>query len=912
VDLTRAESPTPDHNPVPNVGPFAAPRVGVSGKFLCAGGARFLVKGVTYGTFAPDVRGAQYPPGDQIRADFALMARHGINTVRVYTVPDRLLLDLAGEADLRVMVGVPWSQHVAFLGDRRTTRELRRAIVADVGRLADHSAILAFAIGNEIPAAVVRWHGRGNVEQFLLEMFDDCKSAAPESLLTYVNFPPTEYLDLGFLDFVAFNVYLHRERDLRAYVAQLQQLAGHRPLLLAELGADSIREGVQGQADLISMQVRTAFEEGACGAVAFAWTDEWWRGGFAVEDWAFGLVDRARRPKPALATVAAAFAHAPFADDLKSTWPRVSVVVCAYNAADTLEECLAALERLAYPDYEIILVDDGSKDATGAIASRHPRVSTLSIPNGGLSAARNVGLHHSRGDIVAYTDADVRVDPDWLTYLVQPFLRSEVVGSGGPNVVPPDDAWMAQCVARAPGGPTHVLLDNRIAEHVPGCNMAFRRDALVSIGGFNPIYRRAGDDVDLCWRLQARGWTIGFAPSALVWHRHRASVRAYWRQQIGYGEGERWLLPHHPDRFLDGHPVWRGHIYSPLPYVRSLSRAKVNTGPWGTAAFPSVYLQDAYPFAFMPHKVRWLAASLLLVMCGAIAAVFGERRGGWLFAGAGALGLATTVFKCVWWARRSDVRALPAIGRFSVPVSRLIYISTIAWLHFIQPFARAVGQFRGELAGIRPPSDEAAHGRMVRPSLRDLADIPGVVSGVEWRFWGEEWTPPEALLEAIHTRLRGSRTIQRLEVDDGWQPARDISIQVGRWSWLDLRALVEDHGSGKGLARVAVHLRLSTLGYVASGLLAIAVLVSAEVQRLLGISSLPVPGLFVTAVVIAVQLRRVSRTVVATRRFVTRAAATCKMRPVAPPAPRVPRPFPTWGQTWHRLVRRFRTLGPHE
>ena len=76
-------------------------------------------------------------------------------------------------------------------------------------------------------------------------------------------------------------------------------------------------------------------------------------------------------------------------------------------------------------------------------------------------------------------------------------------------MVPADDSPIAQCVARAPGSPTHVLLDDRIAEHVPGCNMAFRRDALLAIGGFNPIYLRAGDDVDVCWRLQSRGWKIG-------------------------------------------------------------------------------------------------------------------------------------------------------------------------------------------------------------------------------------------------------------------------------------------------------------------------------------------------------------------------------------------------------------------
>ena len=121
------------------------------------------------------------------------------------------------------------------------------------------------------------------------------------------------------------------------------------------------------------MHVRAAFEEGACGAIAFAWTDEWWRGGHPVDDWKFGLVDHERRLKPAAAAVAAAFDAAPFSRERQRTWPRVSVVVCAYNAADTLEDNLRSLEQLTYPDYEIILVNDGSKDRTSEIGHRFAR-----------------------------------------------------------------------------------------------------------------------------------------------------------------------------------------------------------------------------------------------------------------------------------------------------------------------------------------------------------------------------------------------------------------------------------------------------------------------------------------------------------------------------------------------------------
>jgi O-antigen biosynthesis protein len=80
-----------------------------------------------------------------------------------------------------------------------------------------------------------------------------------------------------------------------------------------------------------------------------------------------------------------------------------------------------------------------------------------------------------------------------------------------------------------------VLIDNELAEHVPGCNMAFRKHALEVIGGFNPIYRTAGDDVDVCWKLLERGEKLAFSPAALVWHHRRPSEREYLRLRAGGG-----------------------------------------------------------------------------------------------------------------------------------------------------------------------------------------------------------------------------------------------------------------------------------------------------------------------------------------------------------------------------------------
>ena len=145
------------------------------------------------------------------------------------------------------------------------------------------------------------------------------------------------------------------------------------------------------------MQLRAAFAAGACGAVAFSWTDEWWRGGRPVADWAFGLVDAERRPKPALGAVTRAFAAAPFPAADRTRWPMVSVLVCACNAADTLDDCLVSLEALDYPAFEIIVVNDGSTDDTSSIARRLPASAGDRHPARGLVRRAQRGAGPRRG-----------------------------------------------------------------------------------------------------------------------------------------------------------------------------------------------------------------------------------------------------------------------------------------------------------------------------------------------------------------------------------------------------------------------------------------------------------------------------------------------------------------------------------
>jgi GT2 family glycosyltransferase len=875
-----------------------APRI--QGKFLEVDAGRFLVKGVAYGTFAPDGEGVQFPSAARVEQDFMSMAAAGINTVRTYTVPPVSVLDAATRHGLRVMAGLAWPQHVPFLDDARLARQIRHDAATTARRLAQHPATLMVVVGNEIPPGIVRWHGRRRIDRFLRELYEDVKAAAPATLFTYVNFPSTEYLDIDCFDVCAFNVYLHREPDLRGYLARLQHIAGAKPLLLAEAGCDSMREGLDGQARITAMHLRAAFVEGACGAVAYSWTDEWWRGGRAVDDWAFGLVDEARHPKPALAAVRDVFTEAPFPAGERARWPHVSVVVCAYNAADTIDNCLSSLAALTYPSFEVIVVNDGSADATASIARRHAGlhrgVRVIDAPKGGLSSARNVGLAAASGDIVAYTDADVRVDPDWLCYLVQPMLTSDVAGAGGPNVVPRDDPWVAQCVARAPGGPTHVMLDDRIAEHVPGCNMAFRRDALLSIDGFNPVYLRAGDDVDICWRLQAKGLRIAFAPSALVWHHRRASVKGFWRQQVGYGEGETWLDAHHPEKFLAGQMLWHGRIYSPLPFLRSAAGRRVNTGVWGTAAFPSIYSTQIHRWHFLPHSPLWMAASLVLMAAGVIGHLL-DIDASWLLVTAGMLGWATTVGRCVMFAWRSDLSDLPAIGRWSQAQSRGLYRALIAWLHLVQPMARFNGNLRGlSLSqGVAPQHVTRHPWKTPVPAPRDARAAAHLLAGggTAWSFWSEAPMAQTTLLTELVGVLRASRPATQVHIDDGWRSDRDLSMAIGRWGWLHVETLVEQHEGGCSLFRARARLHPSLAGMVQGLILAVLVAggTSASVVLYRPAVSVVVSALAVAAIVLRAAWQA-TRAVAILDRAVARVASAAGMLPLplpATPATRVSR-----------------------
>ena len=784
--------------------PGAARRPVVRGKSLFVGADKFLARGVTYGPFRPnDDGGGTYHTPEIVRRDFAQMAASGVNAVRTYTCPPRWLLDVAAEQGLRVMagVGLAGEQLTAFLDDRKAVRTIRRRCADEVRACAGHPALLAYAVGNEIPSSMARWHGRRRVERFLRELSDLARQHDPGGLVTYVNYPTTEYLQLPFLDFLSYNVYLESPERFDAYLARLQSIADGKPLVMAEVGLDSLRNGPDAQATAVGSQVRASFAGGCAGVFVFSWTDEWHTGGCDVEEWKFGVTDARRQPKPALHAMREAFADAPLPD--APELPRISVVVCTYNGSRTIAECLDACAGLRYPNYEVIVVNDGSTDDTADVV-RGFDVRLINTPNRGLSHARNVGLAAAAGEIVAYVDDDARPDEHWLRYLAHTFMTSQHAGVGGPNIVPADDPPLAQCVAHAPGGPTHVLITDRLAEHIPGCNMAFRTRCLREVGGFDPQFRIAGDDVDVCWRLQAKGWTLGFHPAAVVWHRRRNSARAYWRQQFNYGRAEAMLEVKWPEKYnAVGHVGWRGRLYGSGAGCGGgwLLRSRVYHGVWASSPFQSLCAPES-TWSGLPLMPEWYLGATALLMVGAFGWVWPPLL--WCLPVA-AMAVGGTVLQCMRGASRA-----------SFPGATGVRLRTLrgktAALHFVQPVARLCGRLTNGLT----PWRRRAPGPIALPRARTF------------NIWSERWQSAQERLATVEALLRQRPLpVRRGGEFDAW----DLEVRGGLFACVRTRLGLEEYPRGRQYLRFRVWPCLavaSCLVAVSSGLAVAAALEGAS------------------------------------------------------------------------------------
>lgn len=215
-------------------------------------------------------------------------------------------------------------------------------------------------------------------------------------------------------------------------------------------------------------------------------------------------------------------------------FPYISVVVCAYNEEKLLDQCIEGLVNQSFPKnkYEILIVDDESSDKTPKTAQKWvstlkeklPRFTYIRIAHGGLSVARNTGIKHAQGDIIAFIDGDALASRDWLSELTKAFYKNNVDYVGGKIELLNHNssvARLAQLTRHKQVFGPNVFLNNLV-----GCNMAYRKEIFEAFGGFYENFTSRGDETSLQNRIEA-SFHFAPAPNAVIYHERPETFRSW-------------------------------------------------------------------------------------------------------------------------------------------------------------------------------------------------------------------------------------------------------------------------------------------------------------------------------------------------------------------------------------------------
>jgi len=308
----------------------------------------------------------------------------------------------------------------------------------------------------------------------------------------------------------------------------------------------------------------------------------------------------------------------------------ISVVIPAYNAEATLGDCLAALEgqTVAREGYEVIVVDDGSTDATAEIARSHD-VRLIRQANAGPAAARNRGAEEARGELLLFTDADCAPAPDWIERMAQPFADGEVVGAKGVYRTR-QRSLVARFVQLEYERKYARMRRQEQIDFVDTYAAAYRREVFVANEGFDTRFPTASvEDQELSFRLARKGYRLVFAPDAVVYHVHDATPLDYARRKLTIGTWKALLLRWHPRRAVrDSHTPQVLKVQMALAGMLLLSLVASPLWPparWAALAALLLFLGSAAPLlAQIGQKdAAVLAVAPPLLLVRALALGFG-------------------------------------------------------------------------------------------------------------------------------------------------------------------------------------------------------------------------------------------------------------------------------------------------
>ena len=320
------------------------------------------------------------------------------------------------------------------------------------------------------------------------------------------------------------------------------------------------------------------------------------------------------------------------------------------------------------------------------------------------------------------------------------------------------------------------MLDDRNAEHIPGCNMAFWKWALEEIHGFDRQFRAAGNNVDVCWRLLQRGRKIAFSHSGFVWHYRRNTIQAYLKQQRGYGVAEALLRRKHPEFFNSlGGMRWRGRIYSPSRVAGFFGKYVIYHGTFGSALFQTLYTPEPSGLLTLVTSLEWhvvftLGALLLATVWPALwplPVLKSLRESGGGHGRGGVRGIAAVATAMV----------VASAGGDSVPAAA---------------GGPGLAEVRAAAATFETPAAAYQTVRALAAQYKGLGPVHTL------NYWNEKsierFTFLEALLELLDRDQWQART------DSGWDEF-DLTIYGDRFTRVDVKTVAENHGGEKRLLR---------------------------------------------------------------------------------------------------------------
>ena len=764
------------------------PSVTAHGKFLSRAGQKFFFKAMRLSDVGGSLDFSQKLKLRKRLDDLKTSHTTGLVLTEAQSQP---CLDLAAQAGLVAML------ELTVTSDELTRRRGWKSVLSRVAHPANifskHPALIGFIVDCEMSPDELRAGGLENARRRLRTIIETIKDRAPDAMVGLKVRPETRALGLLEEDFLYAEIPPLKPVEIRDFVVALHNVAESRPVVI------EFAKASPGQDEAVAV----AFGTGAAGVVAPPVPAP------VSHDWLGVKMLRASDLMP-FVTLNGTCPPRP------AQMPMVSVVICAYNAERTMRPCLESLRQLDYPNYEVVIVDDGSRDSTAEISMDFPEFRLIRQPNKGLSIARNVGMHAARGEIIAYTDSDCVVDPHWLTLMVRSMIENNFDGCGGPNYAPHEDGWVEACCAASPGAPCHVLVAEDRAEHLAGCNMVFTKSALSKVGGFDPQFTAAGDDVDVCWRMLDAGLKLGFAPAAFVWHFRRNTIKAYYGQQRGYGRAEAMLYPRYSARFnVMGQIAWRGTIPGIARTIPGGNRKRVL---WKTASASAQTLFDPGLTLAMvlPQTLEWTVLSAAALTASFILGVS-------LIPAAAMLALGP--IWALYYAWHAPLEKCHDSLR-----ARLL----IAYLAYTGPMVRTMTRYKTRAKGLAETN--AADIVRQRPSI-DWAR-----RSVKLAYWNEESVTRDSILDRMLKLFVRNR--HAAIVDTGWNDY-DLELRTNPWTRVELKTADEEHEGTKlknhVLARIKLT-RITKLALAAGAACAVAVAAAGFPELALGIGALTIAG----------------------------------------------------------------------